>query len=79
MADLPRVRSLAEAEVVIGSIYARQDAILRQLSDHAQRLDTAQTHQWKRLWFWLRWGWPMTDWNAERPNWRPWNRTRRPG
>jgi len=43
----------------------------RRLSDHAQRFDTAQSHQWKRLWFWLQ-GWPLTDWNAERRNWRPW-------
>ncbi len=41
------------------------------VSDHAQRLDTAQTHQWKRVWFWLQ-GWPLTDWNAKRRNWRPW-------
>ena len=52
----------------------RQVRILReQMSDVQQRLDTAQTHQWKRVWFWLL-GWPMTDWNAERRNWRPWRR-----
>ena len=46
----------------------------RQVSDLTQRLDTAQTHLWKRAWWWLRDGWPMTDWNADRPNRRPWRR-----
>lgn len=55
------------------------DDLERRLRDVEQRLETAQTHGWKRLWFWLRWGWPLTDWNAERPNWRPWNRDRRAG
>lgn len=53
----------------------RVSELERIVRDHAQRLDTAQTHQWKRLWFWLQ-GWPLTDWNADQRNWRPWRRGR---
>jgi hypothetical protein len=49
------------------------DDLERRLRDIEQRLETAQSHQWKRVWFWLG-GWPMTDWNADRRNWRPWRR-----
>jgi hypothetical protein len=55
------------------SLVVRIEELERKASDHEQRLDTAQTHQWKRVWFWLL-GWPMTDWNAERRNPRPWRR-----
>jgi hypothetical protein len=76
-AEPPRIRSLKEAEVVIGSLWAQVRQLRRDVSDHAERLDTAQTHLWRRGWWWLRRGWPLTDWNAARPNWRPWNRRRR--
>jgi len=63
--------------VVIATL-ARQVATLRsEMADTRQRLDTAQTNLLKRLWWWLAWGEPLTDWNAERPSWRPWNRARR--
>lgn len=68
-----RVRSLEEAEVLINSLDVRIGEVERLMRDHAQRWDTQQTHQWKRLWFWLQ-GWPMTDLNAPRRNWRPWRR-----
>lgn len=68
-----RARSVEEAELHIQSLITRVDELERLVSDLLQRLDTAQTHQWKRVWFWLQ-GWPMTDWNADRRNWRPWNR-----
>jgi len=77
VSEPPRVRSIEEAEVVIATL-ARQVATLRsQMADTRQRLDTAQTNPLKRLWWWLVWGEPLTDWNADRPNWRPWNRARR--
>jgi hypothetical protein len=66
----------ADSPVELTRKVADLDARVRDLE---QRLDTAQTHGWKRVWFWVRWGWPMTDWNADRPNWRPWNRGRRVG
>ena len=65
-----------ECRLIHDSNGARIEELERLVSDHAQRFDTAQSHQWKRAWFWF-WGWPLTDWNAVRPNWRPWNRTRR--
>lgn len=60
-------------EVRVATLERQIAELRRQMSDVQQRLDTAQTHQWKRLWFWLQ-GWPLTDWNAERRNWRPWRR-----
>jgi hypothetical protein len=57
------------------SIGPRLDALESRMSDHDQRLSTAQSHQWKRVLFWLD-GWPMTDWNAPRRHWRPWHRSR---
>lgn len=61
-----------ECRVLHESVIARVSALERSVSDHAQRLDTAQTPWWKRLVFWLD-GWPMSDWNAERRAWRPWH------
>ena len=68
-----RVRSIDEAEAHVRSLTARVDQLEKVVSDHSQRLDTAQTHAWKRAWFWLC-GWPMTDWNADHPTWRLWRR-----
>ena len=70
-----RLRSLAEAERHVESLMIRVEELERLVSDHAQRLDTAQSHQWKRLWFFVQ-GWPLTDWNASRRQWRPWHRER---
>lgn len=64
-----------ESRLIHESTADRLDALERAVRDHDQRLQTAQTHQWKRLWFWLQ-GWPLTDWNAPRRNWRPWHRVR---
>jgi len=72
-----RIRSIEEAEVVIRSLYARQDLVERLARDHAQRFDTLQTPWWKRVWFAIN-GWPWYDLNAERPKWRPWRRWIRP-
>jgi hypothetical protein len=47
------------------------------LRDVTQQLDTAQTPFLKRLKWWLWDGWPWTNWNAERPNWRPTNPRRK--
>jgi len=45
--------------------------------DHEQRFDTLQSPLWKRVWFRIL-GWPgQRNLNAERPDWRPWNRGRR--
>jgi len=74
MSVLPRVRSIEEAEVVIQSLYARQDEILRLLSDHDQRFDTLQTPWWKRVWFLID-GWPWYDLNGTQKR-RPWHRGR---
>lgn len=69
-----RVRSLEEAEVLIQSLYERQEKTEDQLSDHAQRFDTLQTPWWKRLWFWVD-GWPWYDLNGIQAR-RPWHRRR---
>jgi hypothetical protein len=61
------------APSTLADLTVRVDELERTVRDHAQRFDTAQTHQWKRVWFWLQ-GWPMTDWNAPKRNWRPWHR-----
>jgi hypothetical protein len=74
MADPPRVRSIEEAEVVIQSIYARQEILLELTRDHAQRFDTLQTPWWKRVWFWID-GWPWYDLNGTQKK-RPWHRGR---
>lgn len=66
-----------EQRLAVESLLVRMQEVERLVSDHAQRLDTAQTNPAKRLWWWLVWGEPLTDWNAERPVWRPWNRRRR--
>jgi hypothetical protein len=63
-----------ECRVIHESDRARLDELERIVSDHAQRFDTLQTNYLRRLWWAVRWGWPLTDLNAERPNWRPWNR-----
>lgn len=70
--NLPRVRSIDEAEVVIQSLYARQETVEKMIRDHAQRFDTLQTPWPKRVWFWLQ-GWPWYDLNGERKH-RPWSR-----
>ena len=67
-----RVRSFEEAEVVMASLYARQDAAEKLLSDHDQRFDTLQTSWWKRLWFAID-GWPWYDLNGIQRT-RPWHR-----
>lgn len=69
----PRVRSVEEAEQHIRSLTVRVEELERELRDHAQRFDTLQTNPFKRAWWWLYDGWPLTDLNAERPNWRPTN------
>jgi len=61
-------------EVRIATMERQIVELRRLLSDHGKRLDTAQTHLWKRVWWWVKDGWPMTDWNAERRNRRPWRR-----
>jgi hypothetical protein len=68
-----RPETTSPDEVQLDTLYRQVVELRRQVSDIQQRLDTAQTHQWKRVWFWLQ-GWPMTDWNAERRNRRPWRR-----
>lgn len=61
------------APSTLADLTVRVAELERIVSDHDQRLQTAQTHQWKRLWFWFQ-GWPLTDWNAQRRNPRPWRR-----
>jgi len=73
----PRVRSIEEAEVVIQSLYARQEILENLVSDHAQRFDTLQTPFWKRIWFWIN-GWPWHDLNGMQSA-RPWHRQRNRG
>lgn len=75
--ELPRVRSIEEAEVVIQSLYARQTQMLRTISDHTNRFDTLQTPFWKRIWFAIN-GWPWYDLNAPAPKARPWHRRIKP-
>lgn len=72
MDDLPRVRSLEEAEVVIQSLYARQAIVEELARDHAQRFDTLQTPWWRRVWFAID-GWPWYDLNGTQKR-RPWHR-----
>jgi hypothetical protein len=70
--DSPLVRSLDEAEVVIRSLYARQQILEDLVRDHAQRFDTLQTPWWKRLGYWID-GWPWRDLNGTQRH-RPWHR-----
>lgn len=67
------MRSLEEARQHIASLYARVDALEREVRDQAQRFDTLQTPLWKRLWFRID-GWPgQRDLNADRRARRPWH------
>lgn len=69
-----RVRSLAEAEVLMNSLDVRVGEVERLVRDHAQRWDTLQTPWWKRLWFVID-GWPWYDLNGMQRR-RPWHRPR---
>jgi len=74
MGGPPRARSLDELEVVVQSIYARQEELERLVRDHAQRFDTLQTPLWKRVIFWID-GWPWYDLNGKQRR-RFWHRSR---
>lgn len=68
-----------ETVAAMDVLSARVERLERLVGDHEQRFDTLQTPWPRRAWFWLRWGWPWHDLNADRPRWRPWNRSRRAG
>lgn len=69
---------MCDCRAEIESLLVNVEQLQQRTMDHEQRFDTLQTRWWKRLWFRIL-GWPgIKDLNAERPNWRPWQKDRWP-
>jgi hypothetical protein len=51
------IRTLADVEVAVNALYARDDQLAARVRHVEKQLDTLGTPWWKRLWFRID-GWP---------------------